>query len=121
VTCEYTLSPIADSIAEARQYVREALGADADPDTLGVAELVVSELITNSVIHGPEAPITLRLSVDGKGGVTGEVADHGGGATAIRMRDDSPTVGGLGLIVVDRLASAWGVHPDGAHVWFRVG
>jgi anti-sigma regulatory factor (Ser/Thr protein kinase) len=108
-----------DSIGNARRHVRETFGAHTDPDTLSRAELVVSELVTNSVRHGPGQPITLRLSAHEDGGVAGELEDQGTGVVALRKYTPG-TVGGLGLTVVDHVASAWGVHPDSTHVWFRL-
>jgi anti-sigma regulatory factor (Ser/Thr protein kinase) len=119
VTWEYRLSPHLDSIAKARRHVRHALDPHTGEDTLSCVELVVSELVTNSVCHGPGAPITLRLVSEADGGIAGEVEDHGDGMVAIRELDLETGTGGLGLPVVDRLTSAWGVHPDSTHVWFR--
>jgi len=113
------LTPEVDSIGDARRHVRETLAAHTDPDTLSRAELVVSELVTNSVLHGPGEPLTLRLIAHENGGVAGEVEDQGTGVVALRQHRPG-AVGGLGLTLVDHLASAWGVHPDSTHVWFRL-
>ncbi|MEA2483953.1 MAG: serine/threonine-protein kinase RsbW [Thermoleophilaceae bacterium] len=119
MTHKYMLSSDVDSIAEARHHVRETLGSLTDADTLSRTELVVSELVTNSVRHAPGHPITLHLSADDDGGVEGRVEDHGRGVVAMRDRDAN-RVGGLGLVVVDQVTSAWGVHADTTHVWFRL-
>jgi anti-sigma regulatory factor (Ser/Thr protein kinase) len=108
-----------DSVREARQRVREMLAAHTDEETLGLAELVVSELVTNSLRHGPGGPITLRLTADGFGGIRGEVEDQGDGVVALREEGVRPQAGGLGLLLVDRLTTDWGVYPDSTHVWFR--
>ena len=99
--------------------MRSALDPHTDVETLSCVELVVSELVTNSVRHGPGAPITLRLVSEPDGRIGGEVEDHGDGVVAIREPDFETGTGGLGLGVVDLLTSAWGVHPDSTHVWFR--
>jgi anti-sigma regulatory factor (Ser/Thr protein kinase) len=117
---EFELAPEPVSVAEAREHVRESLCTIADTDTLERVELVVSELVTNAIRHGPGEPITLRLAADGSGGVTGEVEDQGDGTIAIRKQDLGTAAGGLGLRVVDALATAWGVNPGSTHVWFRV-
>jgi len=119
VTWEYTLLPDVDSIATARGHVRTALEVFTDADTLGRIELVVSELVTNAVRHGPGEPITLRLGTDATGHIGGEVEDRGAGIVAIRQPDPERPVGGLGLTLVDSLASDWGVHPESTNVWFR--
>src|SRR6478752_6606930 len=79
VTWEYILVPHPSSIAEARRHVRHALDEHAPPDTLADVELVVSELVTNAVLHGPGEPITLRLVKQPDGTVGGEVVDRGDG------------------------------------------
>ena len=119
MTRKYMLPPDVDSIGAARRHVREMLGPRTDADTLSRAELIVSELITNSVRHGPPQPITLRLSVNEDGGVGGEIADQGNAVVAIREQRRGG-VGGLGLVVVDQVSSAWGVHSGSTQVWFRV-
>jgi anti-sigma regulatory factor (Ser/Thr protein kinase) len=120
VNWQYSLAAHADSVAQARGHVREALSRWADQDTLDRVELVVSELVTNSIRYGPGDPITLRLTATPAGEIAGEVQDNGEGVVAIRRRDFEALAGGLGLPIVDQLTSSWGVHPDTTHVWFRV-
>jgi anti-sigma regulatory factor (Ser/Thr protein kinase) len=119
VTWEYFLVPTEDSPSKARGYVRAALKPFADSDMLERVELVVSELVTNSVRHGPGALITLRLATHASGDIAGDVEDHGEGEVAIRETGVHGAIGGLGLPIVDSLTSDWGVHPDSTHVWFR--
>jgi len=120
MTMKFELAPDVDAIGEARAHVRESLTAVLDADTLACAELVVSELVTNSVRHGPGKPISLRLSTEqASGRVVGEVEDQGDGVVAIRRHDINSPAGGLGLTIVDELTSAWGVYPGSTHVWFR--
>jgi anti-sigma regulatory factor (Ser/Thr protein kinase) len=120
MTTQFELAPDVDAIGEARAHVRESLAAVLDTDTLACAELVVSELVTNSIRYGPGKPIYLRLTTDeASARVVGEVHDQGDGVVAIRQQDVDPPVGGLGLTIVDQLTSAWGVYPGSTHVWFR--
>lgn len=119
MTRQYSLPPDADSIGEARRHVRDLFGSHTDADTLSRAELVVSELVTNSVRHGPGQPITLRLTADANGRVGGELEDQGSGVVSMQEQEIG-AVGGLGLVIVDQLSSAWGVRPESTHVWFRV-
>lgn len=73
---------------------------------LGELQLVVTELLTNAVEHGRGA---IRLDVETRlGSVRGEVAGP-------------DQASGSGLPVVAALASAWGIRPDAAAVWFRLG
>lgn len=106
--------------------MRYALDDHADPDTVDRVELVVSELVTNAVRYGPGETISLRLVAMPGGAVTGEVVDQGDGHVAIGERyvttdglGDELAEGGRGLLIVDRLASDWGVEPGSTHVWFR--
>jgi anti-sigma regulatory factor (Ser/Thr protein kinase) len=117
---EFELASEPDSVAKAREHVRASLCNTADADTLEAVELVVSELVTNAVLHGPGEPIKLRLAVDSSGGVAGEIEDQGHGVIEIRKQDVGTAVGPLGLRVVDELTSAWGVTPGSTRVWFRV-
>jgi anti-sigma regulatory factor (Ser/Thr protein kinase) len=116
------LQPEPESVAIARQVVSRvldgAVGEDVRADTL----LVVSELVTNSVRHGPGEPIALSLKID-DGVVYGEVADHGDGHVAIReiSEDDENRCGGMGLRIVDQTCSDWGVYESSTHVWFEIG
>ncbi|HEX6711725.1 MAG TPA: ATP-binding protein [Thermoleophilaceae bacterium] len=118
-TREYRVPPDADGVRAARGHVRDALASITDPETLGRVELVVSELVTNSVRHGPGHPITLRLAASDAGEILGTVEDQGAGVVALRDQDRS-AIGGLGLVLVDALTTAWGVHPDSTHVWFKL-
>ena len=80
--------------------------------------LVVSELVTNAVMHGQGA-IRLRLHVDA-GDVWGEVIDAGGGFEH-ELREAGPdATSGRGLLIVDRLTTRWGVHEGTTHVWFEM-
>jgi anti-sigma regulatory factor (Ser/Thr protein kinase) len=82
-------------------------------------ELVVSELVTNAVRHGPGTEILLRLAAGPGRSISGEVVDRGDGVIAIREQQHG-VAGGLGLRLVDALTNGWGVRPGGARVWFRV-
>jgi anti-sigma regulatory factor (Ser/Thr protein kinase) len=92
------------------------------PEVLEDLQLVVSELVTNSVKFGPQRPITLALRVTTDGLVHGEVIDQGNAATATIVMNPEPTLaGGWGLHLVDRVAQRWGLHEGSTHVWFEVG
>jgi anti-sigma regulatory factor (Ser/Thr protein kinase) len=80
--------------------------------------LVVSELVTNAIVHGRGA-ITLKLQRDGEL-VRGEVVDQGGGFER-EIRERGPDdVGGRGLMIVESLSSRWGVYEGTTHVWFEL-
>jgi anti-sigma regulatory factor (Ser/Thr protein kinase) len=84
--------------------------------------LLVSELVANSVRHGPRSdgwPIRLRLWVSA-GVVQAEVRDdgHGFGSVPIPTTESDS---GRGLFLVDRLADRWGMSDEpGTGVWFEI-
>ncbi|GAA4609724.1 anti-sigma regulatory factor (Ser/Thr protein kinase) [Actinoplanes octamycinicus] len=81
---------------------------------LGNVSVVVSELVTNAVLHGG-GPITLILRLDERG-LTLTVAD---GSPALPHRRDPDLTGGRGLMLIEALSSRWGVlhDPGGKRVW----
>lgn len=109
--------PVPESPAAARHLVTETLEAwGKAPATTTDAELIVSELATNAVVHGGS---TLAVSVVRlKHGVRLEVTDSGSG-TPRRALADVTASSGRGLAIVDAIASRWGVdyRPDGKTVW----
>ena len=112
------LPPSTDSVPVARRFVRAELAQSSlDVDT---AVLLVSELVTNAVLHG-RSPFTLTL-------------EHRDEVVRVEVVDGSPlpprvhsfsalSATGRGLRLVERLAVAWGVDPrdGGKSVWFEVG
>ena len=105
--------------ARARELVR---GLPVEEATRRNVELIVSELVTNSVIHTGATPrdrLLLRLRCE-PSGVSGEVCDPGEGFNWVSDEPDLSEPGGLGLMVVDQLAASWGVRRDGETcVWFE--
>jgi anti-sigma regulatory factor (Ser/Thr protein kinase) len=108
---------------EAPAYARRALSSveDAvDGRLLDDVRLLVSELVTNSVLHsatGSDGPIDLCLWVSSDE-VRCEVSDIGS------WRDPVPDPRGLsgwGFQLVDRLSDRWGViRNDETTVWFEI-
>jgi len=101
--------------------VREAAnGQGVSEDERWRAELIVTELVTNAVRHGPGGPVEVAIKAGGNG-FRGEVADPGPGirqATLIRRR--ATDEGGRGLFLVDALSDSWGLSDDRSRVWFEV-
>ncbi len=89
---------------------------------LSTLVLLVSEVVTNAVIHPHlDEPAAIRICARVAGpGIRVEVADSGDGFTP-RPRDPSQVGGGYGLYLVSKIASRWGVERrNGTTVWFEV-
>lgn len=83
------------------------------------ASLLVSELVTNAVLHARSpAELTMRL-LDGELWVG--VSDANAGP-AVRKRYGPDAGTGRGLLLVERIATAWGTEPSGTGklVWFQL-
>ena len=107
-----------DSVPRARNFVRDALSAQPRA-IVEAAELMTSELATNSVRHAhSDFELAILLSQDE---IRVEVSDTGHG----QPRPRSPTTreqSGRGLQIVLKLSDAWGVTPsvNGKLVWFAL-
>ncbi len=86
--------------------------------------LLVSEVVSNAVLHSdapPASEILLCARLPERGTVRVEVIDCGSGFTAA-PRDPSRVTGGYGLFLVAQQASRWGVDREGGtRVWFEIG
>ena len=103
--CERSFDGVAASIHGARQFMSE-IGAMPRSVKLYDVVLVVSELTTNAVIHA-QTPFVVKVDVAADR-VRVEVSD--GNRQRPKVSDGAlSAVGGRGLLIVDRLASAWGV------------
>jgi anti-sigma regulatory factor (Ser/Thr protein kinase) len=117
----FQFPPADDAPAQARAAL-EVFDQILSVEVLEDLQLVVSELVTNSVKFGPKRPITLALQISTDGTVQGEVIDQGDGEKAMIEMTPEPTVsGGWGLHLVDRVARSWGIHEGSTHVWFEIG
>jgi len=82
--------------------------------------MIVTELVTNAVKHGPGGPVELALQSGGQG-MRGEVADPGLGIDHLNLeRRRATEEGGRGLFLVDALSDSWGLSADSSRVWFEV-
>lgn len=107
------------SVASARAFVRRVLehwGVDELVDTV---TLLLSELVTNVVVHAAAAPtVAVHLLPDR---VRVEVADDD--TTRLEAREAPLSAeNGRGLVLVEALAHRWGqvALPVGKVVWFDV-
>ncbi len=117
---ELSLPPAPASAAVAR---RELRALPLPEPMLDALSLLVTELVSNAIRH-PKAPadeaIRVRADVEGEQ-VHVEVTDGGRGFTKPTADVDLTTPGGLGLVLVERLADRWGINGDGRTcVWFDI-
>jgi anti-sigma regulatory factor (Ser/Thr protein kinase) len=110
------------SVSMARRWLRDFLAtADAPEDLADTAQLCLSELATNAVMHA-SGSYELRAALD-SGVLTVVVRDHGvsvGAAPEPDMDADPLRVYGRGLQLVEALADRWGSERGalGSTVWF---
>ncbi|GLW07171.1 hypothetical protein Misp01_23010 [Microtetraspora sp. NBRC 13810] len=111
---ERALAEELGSITVARDAARRTLTEGAYLGNQEDVLLVVTELVTNALLHGG-GPLTLRLSVH-PSRVRVEVGDAG--EELPEPREPGPA-DGWGLHVVGRLCTDWGVSPQpgGKVVW----
>jgi anti-sigma regulatory factor (Ser/Thr protein kinase) len=115
---EATLPHTVDAPRMARRLVGEWLPEGLATEELENARLLVSELVTNAVVHG-RGGVTLRADFD-EDRLLVEVIDDGDGFEWIVRQQNFESVGGRGLAIVDVLASRWGIHAGTTHVWFEL-
>ncbi|MFI6157498.1 SpoIIE family protein phosphatase [Kitasatospora sp. NPDC051170] len=123
-----TFDPHGRSAAAARGFVRDALLGWGLPEVVDDAVVLVSELVTNAVVHAGTAAEVCCLREEES--VRIEVTDHhperglpslGGGPTSDRYADPDGE-GGRGLLMCSALAERWGVEFTAGQktVWFRL-
>jgi PAS domain S-box-containing protein len=120
------IPPIRDAPSIARHAARRA--GRLRGRTLETVELLLTELVTNSIRHaglGPRDLIAVRIE-EQHTRLRCEVGDGGPGPRTRpparpRLRP-GPSGGGLGLFLVEQLADRWGIAHDatGARVWFEL-
>jgi transcriptional regulator with XRE-family HTH domain len=109
--------------AEAPRMARDAVSlvaGDIPLDALETARLLTSELVTNSVTHGPAAPASIGLYIDvARERIRIEVTDS---ADVPPRRKPATEDGGYGLTLVDALATRWdtGRDRDQNLTWFEI-
>lgn len=107
--------------ATARRYVHTTL-VDLHHDTIvDDAELLVSELVTNAMLHGG-SPQPAVCVLCGDSTVHIDVRDPSPVPLVRAAKVDPMTPGGFGLGIVASIASRWGVeHGErGKAVWFEL-
>ncbi|WP_431772606.1 ATP-binding protein [Streptomyces cucumeris] len=115
------------AVAQVRAELRLMLRHWGGPGRADLAELLISELVTNALVHtgrgaqvsatlgeGPGARLAGRLRV--------EVRDFDARHPVLRARPPEDATSGRGLLLVHSLADAWGVrtHGVGKALWFEL-
>ncbi|MFD4130811.1 ATP-binding protein [Streptomyces goshikiensis] len=110
------------AVGEVRRALRELMRHRCRPDTAEAAELLITELVTNALVHTEQgAEVSASLAADR---LRVEVRDYANR----RPRPYVPTADdgthGRGLVLVQALADAWGVDATGQGggkvVWFEL-
>ncbi|KAA6220859.1 GAF domain-containing protein [Streptomyces albofaciens JCM 4342] len=112
-----------ERIAEARNQVRDVLHDWTDEDQVDSAVLMVSEMVTNVLMH-TDGDALLVAEITGARGhrrIRVDVAD-GSDELPHRRTPGELASSGRGLMLMELLAGAWGVDPrgDGKSTWFEL-
>ncbi|MDJ0382763.1 ATP-binding protein [Streptomyces sp. G-G2] len=109
-------------MAKGREFARTALRdwGWGERETAEDVLLLVSELLTNAVIHAGGCHELVVTAAEGVLRV--EVFDGEGTMPRLRTEQRSAVPGGHGLYIVQRLSDRWGVRPhaQGKAVWAEV-
>jgi anti-sigma regulatory factor (Ser/Thr protein kinase) len=110
--------------ARARQVLHDELARRLPAGVLADVTLLLTELVANGVRHGgARAGTELHLLFEGRPpAVRVEVANPDGAPGTVAPRPpDLDGGGGLGLQIVERVSSRWGVEDDPrTTVWFEL-
>ena len=112
---------------EAGQVARRAIAASEPtlpPSVQGDVSLLLTELVANAVLHGGDGtdrPVQVGLQRHDDR-IRVEVIDGGTAFEPSPVPPHADSVGGWGLVLVDRIAERWGVSPTqaGKCVWFEL-
>lgn len=114
------LAPELEPARLARSFVAGRLHDWGNSGVIDVAVLLVSELVTNAVLHTGES---LRLNVSvSPAALTVAVTDLDPTPPRMNATVDTMSEGGRGLRMVDLLASRWGVEAQatGKRIWLEL-
>lgn len=110
-----------DSVGRARRTIAAFLEpAEVPVSIIDDVLLLVSELVTNAVVHAG-SPAVVRLDADIER-IKVTVADRDAERTPTIVQAEPLSSSGRGVLLVDRLAARWGVEPQrqGKIVWFEL-
>ncbi|OLZ67354.1 phosphatase [Streptomyces amritsarensis] len=112
-----------ERIAGARRQVRELLHDWADEEQLDAVVLMVSEMVTNVLVHTDGDALLVAEAVGelGERRLRVEVADSSDELPHKRHPGEMAS-SGRGVLLMEMLADAWGVDPrgEGKSIWFEL-
>lgn len=115
------LLPTPTSVATARRWSQNVVCGYGAPELSDTVALLVSELVSNVVLHA-RTPCQLRMdNFDGR--IRVEVDDGSDRLPGVKARTDPLSQSGRGMQLVDGLSAAYGVDPQpggGKCVWFEL-
>ncbi len=120
IDAHISLRPEPTEVAVARRFVADTLDQWGIGDLQEVASLLVSELVTNSVVHAG-SDIALTLYSEGPQ-VRFEVRD-GSTRPPVDLNVPPPSPNGRGVRIVAAMSADWGVENvpgNGKTVWFTL-
>ncbi len=110
-------------IAEARRQIRDVLHDWADADQVDSAVLMVSEVVTNVLMH-TDGDALLVAEISGPRGARRIRVDVSDSSDELPHRRSPGELAssGRGLVLLELLAGSWGVDPrgDGKSTWFEL-
>ena len=115
------LPPRPDSVPLARRAAMDAARRWLSPEQAPSLALMVSEVVTNALLHGGDGRDVELLVRAQDGVVRVEVRDHGDGMVPAPRALDHVGEGGYGLYLVEQLSASWGwSRSDSTTVWFEL-
>ncbi|MGG8407508.1 ATP-binding SpoIIE family protein phosphatase [Streptomyces sp. 12297] len=112
-----------ERIASARRQIRELLHDWTDPDQVDSAVLMVSEMVTNVLMHTDGDALLVAEAVGELGArrLRVEVADSSDELPHKRHPGEMAS-SGRGVLLMEMLADTWGVDPrgEGKSIWFEL-
>ncbi|MER5758972.1 SpoIIE family protein phosphatase [Streptomyces sp. NPDC002082] len=110
-----------ERVAGVRQQIRELLHDWADPEQVDAAVLMVSEMVTNVLVHTDGDALLMAEAVGELGSrrLRVEVAD-GSDELPHKRHPGEMASSGRGVLLLEMLADDWGVDPrgEGKSTWF---
>ncbi|MFI0925921.1 SpoIIE family protein phosphatase [Streptomyces sp. NPDC021012] len=112
-----------ERIAEAREQVRQLLHDWSDGDQLDSAVLMVSEMVTNVLVHTDgDALLVAEVACGEKARRLRVEVSDGSDELPHKRHPGEMASSGRGLVLMEMLADAWGVDPrgEGKAIWFEL-